>query len=258
MATKTSPGGYPDRRMLDVPSVSPGTMRDIQRSAQEEFGLDLLQLIENGGRATSRIALGMLGGHGRLQRVVILAGGGNKGATGLSAARHLTNWGFAVEVVFAEVEAEMSFAAQRQAAILREAGIIQASEAASSEITLEEHLARADLVIDALAGYGLVGPPLGMAAAVADLAMAAQRPLLAVDVPTGLSAASGQPSGLCLRAGTTIALDLPKQGVLQPHAKPFVGELYLADLGIPRTVYERFGIRVGDLFFDGPIVRLRR
>jgi len=258
MAIKSSPGGYPDRRVADVPSVAADAMRDIQRSAQEDYGLDLLQLIENGGRAVAQIALGMLGGQGRMQRVVILAGGGNKGATGLSAARQLTNWGLAVEVVFAEVEAEMSFAAQRQVRILRESGVLQAAGAAYSEITLEEHLARADLVVDALVGYGLVGPPMGMAAAVTDLAMAAARPVLAVDVPTGVNATTGEPAPLCVRAMTTVMLDLPKRGLLQPQARPLAGELYLADLGIPRAVYESFGIRVGDLFHHGPLVHLRR
>lgn len=235
----------------------PTMMRDIQRSAQEDFGLDLLQLIENGGRAISRIGLEMLGGKGRLQRVLILAGGGNKGATGLSAARHMTNWGLAVEVVLGEVEADMSFTAQRQVKILTESGIIQA-ESASSEITLEEHLARADLVVDALVGYGLTGPPLGMTAAVTGLATAAKCPVIAIDVPTGVNASTGVASAPSIKASTTVMLDLPKRGVLETHCRACTGDLYLADLGIPRAVYERFGISVSGVFTEGPIVRVRR
>ncbi len=233
-------------------------MREIQQAAQEKFGLELLQMLENGGRAVSRIALGMLGGKGHLQRVVILAGGGNKGATGLSAARHMTNWGLAVEVVLGEVESEMSFAAQRQVRILRAAGILGDEEASSSELTLEEHLAGADLVVDALIGYGLTGPPLGMAAAVTSLAGASGRPILAVDVPTGVNAATGELSSPCIRATTTMMLDLPKQGVILPQSRSATGDLYLADLGIPRGAYETLGIQLNDLFHDGPIIRVRR
>ncbi|MFQ5381887.1 MAG: NAD(P)H-hydrate epimerase [Dehalococcoidia bacterium] len=257
MAIRSSPGRYPERRASGLPAVTPPVMQDIQRSAQEDFGLDILQLVENGGRATSRVCLGMLGGKGRLQRVLVLAGGGNKGATGLSAARHLTNWGVAVEVVLGEVETEMSFAAQRHIKILSEAGIIQPT-AASSENTLEEHLRGADLIIDALVGYGLSGPPLGMAAAVTDLAMAAGRPVLAIDVPTGVNAATGDRSHPSISATTTIMLDLPKAGLLLPHCRVCTGELYLADLGIPRAVYERFGLSIEGLFSEGPIVKVRR
>jgi NAD(P)H-hydrate epimerase len=61
-----------------------------------------------------------------------------------------------------------------------------------------------------------------------------------------------------IRACTTLILDLPKRGVIAPVARANAGELYLADLGIPATVFERLGIRAGGVFSEGPIVRLRR
>ena len=84
MAVKADPGGFPQRRVSDVPSVTANQMRDIQRLAQEDYGFDILQITENAGRACARLALDMLGGRGKGQVVVILAGGGNKGAAGLS------------------------------------------------------------------------------------------------------------------------------------------------------------------------------
>jgi NAD(P)H-hydrate repair Nnr-like enzyme with NAD(P)H-hydrate epimerase domain len=59
-------------------------MRDVQRVAQEEFGIDILQLTENAGRAAAMLALQMLGGKSRGQHIVILCGGGNTGAAGLA------------------------------------------------------------------------------------------------------------------------------------------------------------------------------
>lgn len=233
-------------------------MREIQRSAQEDFGMDILQIMENGGRAIARLALAMLGGRGRGQRVVVLAGGGNKGGSGLAAVRHMTNWGLTVEPVFGEVETEMSFAARRQLQILRAAGIVEPRDKETSEMTLEDHLAAADLVVDALIGYGLQGPPAGIAAAITEMAVASRRPILAVDAPTGVNATTGEVSSPSIRASTTLMLDLPKKGLLEPPCRDAVGALFLADVGIPHTVHEWLGISVGSLFAEGPIVRLRR
>jgi NAD(P)H-hydrate epimerase len=258
MKVKSDPGGFPERKMTEVPAASPEQMREIQRIAQEDFGIDILQMTENAGRAAAHLALAMLGGKGLRQRVVVLAGGGNKGAAGLCAIRHMVNWGLSVEPIFGEVESEMSFIARRQVQILRQAGIVEPGDEATSEMTLEEHLEHADLVVDALVGYGLEGPPIGIAAAITDLAVASKRPVLALDVPTGVSAVTGEPSQPAIRAVTTLALDLPKRGTCELPARAFVGELYLADLGIPRTVHERMGIATGNVFSEGPIVRVRR
>ncbi|HQW52102.1 MAG TPA: NAD(P)H-hydrate epimerase, partial [Tepidiformaceae bacterium] len=128
----------------------------------------------------------------------------------------------------------------------------------SSEITVEEQLAEADLVIDALVGYGLEGPPMGIASAVTHLALQARRPVLAIDMPTGVNATTGEVSHPSVRAVTTLMLDLPKKGALEPGARSHVGELFLADLGIPLGLHERLGIRSAAVFDEGPIVRLRR
>jgi hypothetical protein len=53
-------------------------------------------------------------------------------------------------------------------------------------------------------------------------------------------------------------LDLPKKGLLDPRTRPWGGTLYLADVGIPRGIYPRAGVNLGDLFAEGPIVRIRR
>jgi NAD(P)H-hydrate epimerase len=189
--------------------------------------------------------------------VVILAGGGNKGGAGLCAARHLVNWGVAAEPVFGEIESEVSFATRRQLNTLRAIGVVERDEE-MSEIDLEDRLAGSELIIDALIGYGLEGPPSGLAAALTELAVASGRPTLAVDVPTGVSATTGEVHSPAIRATTTLILDLPKVGVLEARCRPCVGELYLADLGIPRVIHERMGIRAAGLFSEGPIVRLRR
>jgi NAD(P)H-hydrate epimerase len=258
MRCKPDPNGFPERKLHDVPVLQPAQMREVQRVAQEDYGIDILQMTENAGRSAAMLAMAMLGGRARGQRLVILVGGGNKGAAGLAATRHLTNWGFAVEPVLGEVETEMTFVARRHIQILRSAGIIAPADSDTSEFHLEGQLLAADLVIDALLGYGIEGPPMGMAAAITHLALQAKRPVLSLDVPTGVSASTGEIHAPAIRAVTTLALDLPKRGLVELKNREVAGELYLADLGIPRAVYERSGIPVTGVFSEGPIVRLRR
>lgn len=258
MKVKADPGGFPQVRLADVPSVTPAEMREIQRVAQENFGYDILQIIENAGRAAARLALAMLGGKARGQRVVVLAGGGNAGASGLCAVRNLVNWGLDAEPILGEVEEQMSFSTVRQLRILQGTGTEEPEGPQTSEITAEEHLHNADLILDALVGYGLVGPPTGMAAAIIEMVSASRTPVLALDVPTGVDANSGHVNHPAIRACTTLIYDLPKTGQLESSARDHQGELYLADLGIPRAVPERMGIAVKGLHGEGPIVRLRR
>ncbi len=258
MHCKSDPGGFPQRKASEVPAVSAAQMREVQRAAQEDFGIDILQITENAGRSTATLALAMLGGRVRGQRIVVLAGGGNKGAGGLCAVRHLSNWGCIVEPVFGEVETEMSSAARRQLQILRQSGIVEPRDAETSEITLEDHLDRADLVIDALVGFGHEGPITGIAGALIELAGQAHAHILAVDVPSGVNATTCEANAVSIKACTTLMLDLPKKGLLDPRSRPFAGELYLADLGIPRKIPERFGIQMEGVYSEGPIVRIRR
>jgi NAD(P)H-hydrate epimerase len=258
MAVKADPGGFPQRKFSEVPWVTAQQMRDVQRLALEEFGLDILQLTENAGRAAALLALAMLGGRGRGQHVVILCGGGNKGAAGLAAARHLANWGIRVDPVISEVEDEVSFTARRQIQTLRAAGILEPADLESTEITVEDQLAEADLVVDALVGYGLEGPPQGIAAAVAQLALQSGRPILALDMPTGVNATTGVVNSPAILACTTLMLDLPKRGAAELSARSHTGELFVADLGLPGSVPERLGVQLGSLFTEGPLVRLRR
>jgi NAD(P)H-hydrate epimerase len=255
---RADPGGFPQRKITEVPFVSADTMREIQRTAIEEFDLDVLQLMENAGRSAARLAMAMLGGKGRGQRIVVLAGGGNNGAAGLCAARNLANWGFLVEPIFGTIEEDMSMPTRRQARILRASGVHEHHDRSTSQETLEDHLARADLVIDSLVGYGLQGPPTGIAAAATEMAVSCGRPILSLDVPTGVNSTTGEVAGLAIRATTTLALDLPKQGVGALPARDYVGMLYLSDLGVPRKVFDRFDLNIRTVFDEGPIVRLKR
>src|SRR5260370_42153496 len=109
----------------------------------------------------------------------------------------------------------------------------------------------ADLVIDALIGYSLRGAPAGTLAALIRYANASGRPMLALDLPSGLDGDRGEPSDPTIRATETLTLALPKRGLLAPAARLWVGRLHLADISVPEKVYRRVGATGGPRFARG-------
>jgi NAD(P)H-hydrate epimerase len=215
-------------------------MREVDRLMTEEVGISLAQMMENAGRCLATHARGMSGGDTRGRRIVVLAGRGGNGGGGLAAARRLSGWGAAVTVVIAQSKDEMRGVPRQQLAVLEWIGI--PVRVAADGIT--DLFTGADLVIDALIGYSLRGAPTGAVAALIRHANASGRPILALDLPSGLDGDRGEASDPTL----------PKRGLLAPAARPWVGQLHLADISVPEKVYRRLGLTVGPIFAESDIV----
>jgi NAD(P)H-hydrate epimerase len=119
--------------------------------------------------------------------------------------------------------------------------------------------ARPDLIVDGVIGYSLKGPPEGAAADLIRWANTQSVPVLALDVPSGVNSATGEPYDPTIRASATLTLALPKEGLRSPGAERHVGELYLADIGVPPSLYggPPLGLSVGPIFAESDILRLR-
>ena len=109
-------------------------------------------------------------------------------------------------------------------------------------------------MIDALIGYSLRGNPAGRAAELIEGTNRQPAPVLSLDTPSGLEVTTGLAGSPCVKATATLTLALPKAGLLV--APELVGRLYLADISVPRLVYERMGLRVGNLFAGGAVVEI--
>jgi NAD(P)H-hydrate epimerase len=238
--------------VIAVTSVSVDQMREVDRLMTDEVGISLLQMMENAGRCLATRARGMMGGDARDRQVVVLAGRGGNGGGGLAAARRLFGWGAAVTVVLAQSREDMRGVPRQQLAILEWIGI--PVRVAADGIT--DLLTGADLVIDALIGYSLRGAPAGPVAALIRAANASGRPMLALDLPSGLDGDSGEASDPTIRAAETLTLALPKRGLVAPAARPWVGQLHLADISVPEKVYRRLGLTVGPIFAETDIIRI--
>lgn len=236
--------------MTAVTSVSVDQMREVDRLMTEEVGMSLPQMMENAGRCLATDARGMLGGDARGRNIVVLAGRGGNGGGGLAAARRLSGWGAEVAVVLAQSRDDMRGVPRLQLTILEWIGVPVRPGAEG----ISDLFSRADLVIDALIGYSLRGAPTGQVAALIHAVNAAGRPVLALDLPSGLDGDSGQASDPTIRATQTLTLALPKRGLLVPGARPWVGELHLADISVPEKVYRRLGLTVGPIFARSDII----
>lgn len=229
-----------------VPGVSVQEMREIDRIAIEDTGPTLLQMMEHAGLNLALLAIDILGPKWQRRRVIVLSGSGTNGGGGVCAARHLANRGVDVLTVMAEAPSRADGALGQQLMALGEAPakVIPFSEAFD--------VATADLVIDAVIGCSLSGPPRGPTMALVRAAGASSVPVLALDVPSGVDGDSGESPGVAISAQTTLTLALPKCG-LRPENS---GTLWLADLGIPPGVYARAGLSFESPFLGSGRVRL--
>ena len=246
MAEQNSPARFRTEQGFSVPSVTAEQMREVDRIATAEFGLGILQMMENAGRTLAQNVLEML--DAEEGPVAVLAGSGGNGGGGLCCARHLHNRGVDVRIILSKEEAAMAGPALHQLRILRAAGLHPEGEGSVHTVLLQSKIA-----VDALIGYSLRGAPRSRAAALIAACNERAARILSLDVPSGLDATTGQAPGQAIVPERTLTLALPKSGLGTVQ-----GELYLADIGIPPTVYRRLGLRVAPLFGQRYWVRLER
>jgi NAD(P)H-hydrate epimerase len=213
-----------------VPAVTSEQMREVDRVAVEEFGLGILQMMENAGRCMAGNVLDLLGDADGA--VAILAGSGGNGGGGLCCARHLLNHGLSVSVLLSKAPEAVGGPAAHQLRTLRAAGVMPVKPSGAGQA-----IRGADIVVDALVGYSLRGAPRGRVAELIELCNEASRLTLSLDLPSGMDATTGEVAGKAVKAARTLTLALPKTGLDR-----LTGQVYLADIGIPAEVYQRLGL----------------
>jgi len=214
----------------------------VDRLMINEYGITLEQMMENAGRGLAELARTLLGGSVNERRIAAVCGPGNNGGGGMVAARHLHNWGARVGVTLVSDPERLKETPRHQWRILDKMSL------ATSGARPEE----SDLCIDALLGYGGRGDPRPPTSQWIERLNVCGAPILALDVPSGLDATTGRPGKPCIRAAATLTLALPKTGLITSTAREFVGDLFVADIGVPRELYANPELGFGvDVIFSG-------
>ena len=238
----------------DLPAITTEQMAEVDRIMIDSYDIQLIQMMENAGKNLAELARRRLGGKVVGKRIIALCGAGNNGGGGMVAARHLSNWGAEVQVELAASPEKLKDIPALQWQILQAMGL--AGNPPPEGNGPSPDLEQPDLILDALIGYGLTGNPRGQTAEWIDWMNRSGSPVLALDAPSGLDTTSGVPGDPCVRATATLTLALPKTGLLAPEARPFVGDLFLADISVPPELYRRIGLVVPPLFVRDTILRI--
>ena len=224
-----------------LPVVMAARMREVDRLAGERFGLTTEALMEKAGAAvaeeTARFIKEKLGRETTGAGVVVCCGRGANGGDGLVAGRLLAGRGAKVSAFLCPPKKDGGASGDYPAYFksnlerAKAAGVSAAESGAASG--LAEALAQADVVLDALLGTGSAGKPAGAIHHMIQEINRSKKPVLAIDVPSGVHPDTGYHSGVFITAAVTLTLGLPKRGLVTPHAKRNVGELKILDIGYP-------------------------
>ena len=213
-------------------------VRRIDRIAIETLGVSGLVLMENAGRGAADAIEEFLGGSAAGKGVAIVAGGGNNGGDGFVVARHLAMRGAKVASFLVGPGDKLTPDASANLGILRKLGhdvrVVGAKELGG----LAGQLRGFDLVVDAVGGTGVRGALRGEMAAAVEAINAAGRPVVAIDIPTGLDCDTGQATGPVVRAAMTVTFVARKKGFDAPGAEEYTGKIVVGDIGVPADVVE--------------------
>ncbi len=242
-----------DHPIGDVPDLTTDQMVEVDRAMIEDLGIELLQMMENAGRNLAHLARErFLDGKPHGKHVVVLAGRGGNGGGAMVCARRLNNWGAVVEVRLTRELTEFEGVPAHQLEILSRMQLPISVPGSTPFFSRDSAI---DLVVDGLIGYSLSGAPRGQAAELIRWANDQAAPILALDTPSGLDTMTGDVFDPTINAAATLTLALPKRGLRSGLEQ--VGELYLADIGVPPALYQQsLGLEVGPLFAENEIIRL--
>lgn len=211
-------------------------MREIDKRTQEEFGISAVVLMENAGRAAFRVAFDMLSKQEH-KRVICICGKGNNGGDGFVCARHLINNGVDTDIFLLGEPDELKGNAKINYDILRKMGkVIKILKTKDDSEFLKSELRGAQLLIDAIFGIGLSAEVKEPYKSVIDLMNQSGKPILALDVPSGLDATDGKMLGACIKAAKTVTFALPKIGFTKNDGPLYTGKLITVDISIPKTL----------------------
>ncbi len=223
-----------------LPSLTILQSRRVDEIAIEKYGFSSLVLMENAARGAADIFTDLY----PPGRVVFVCGKGNNGGDGLAMARHLESRGYEVIVELLAKSQDLTPDAAANYQIISQAGfLIRSHQQQESLVVASREWNSADVIVDAMLGTGATGEVREPYASAISLINTTGKPVVAIDVPSGLDADSGQPGLVCIKASQTLTFVSKKIGFEKESASDYLGHVFVVSLGLP-------GKLLGEIFLS--------
>ena len=225
------------RQRRSARAVSIARMQQIDATAIESIGIPRLLLMEHAGLAVARAVTTLASPSAG--PILVCCGTGFNGGDGLAAARHLHEWGYPLRLV---VTGPLN---RLRAEPATYATILQRLSLPFVELPDMEALPRAEralegcgLIIDALLGIGAQGAVRDPIASLIGRLNRSGKPVIAVDLPSGVNGDTGLVAGTAVKATVTVALGLPKRGCFTGAGPSYAGSVIVDSITIPHALLE--------------------
>ena len=210
--------------------ISTKIMQQLDKYAIETLGIPGIVLMENAGFGAVEVALGILG---KNTKVICICGKGNNGGDGFVCARHLIESNIDVEIFIIGNTANLKGNAKANYEILKK--ISKKIKILNNKEDFKIALSKTDLLIDAIFGIGLSGEVKQPYKDVIDIMNESKKPVLAIDIPSGLDATTGEMLGICIKATKTATFAYPKTGFIKNKGPECTGKVIVVDISIPES-----------------------
>lgn len=223
--------------------VNANEMQQMDRRTIDSFGIPGRVLMENAGRGATRFFLEQFSDL-KNEGIGIIAGRGNNGGDGFVMARYLAQGGLHVKVYLLAPSDQVKGDAAANLELLKplEIPVIEIPDKNSFSVQ-QPAMANLDLWIDAILGTGLNSDVTGYFRTIIDFVNELDKPVFAVDIPSGLNSDTGQICGTCIRARATATFGFAKTGHMIYPGTEYTGALKIIDIGIPSHITESVGPR---------------
>jgi len=210
--------------------VTAQEMRQLDKSAIEQYGIPASKLMENAGKCVAQGAMTLVPSGS----VAVFSGYGNNGGDGMVAARYLKSKNYIVNVFIVGKPRSMSEETNSNLEKLFSAGVkVHIIPDEGKLIDIPVLAGKTDLVIDAIFGTGFRGPMENFYLKLIQIINTLGAKIVSIDIPSGLNADTGCPEPESIIADVTVTLGYPKIGFKNKSSERYTGKIGIADIGLP-------------------------
>lgn len=219
-------------------------MYEIDKITSEKYSIPSLILMENAG-IKSLEYLHNLFPDLKSKRIAIFVGPGNNGGDGLVVARQLFNQNIPVKIFLMINDEKAKGIAKTNLDMAKSLGIPLADISSLDKFYKEkERIAQSDIIIDAILGIGSKGTLLNLFVEVIDYLNLLEKPIVSIDIPSGINGDTGEVLGTSIKANYTLTFGLPKVGMFLSPGINYIGKLIIVDIGFPQALLDNPQIKL--------------